>query len=126
MSALSQPIEIALAYHHAWTAGEMDLALRFVAEDVVCDAPPGRLTGKGTLRAFMEPFAATLTSSEVLAAYGDESGAVIMYDTASPAVASAPAAELYDVRDGHITKVRIVFDRLPFAIARGEVVPRTQ
>lgn len=126
LSTPSQPIEIALAYHRAWTSGDMDLAMKYVAEDVVCDTPPGRLTGAAALRTFMGPFAATLTSSQLLAAYGDESNAVVMYDTANPAVASAPAAELYRVRDGYITALRIVFDRLPFALARGEVVPRPQ
>jgi hypothetical protein len=122
----TQPIEIALAYHRAWTAGDVDLAMKYVAEDVVCEAPSGRMHGMEALRAFMEPFAGTLISSEVLAVHGDESAAVIMYDTANPAVASAPAAELYRVRDSHITAVRIIFDRLPFALARGEVVPRAR
>jgi hypothetical protein len=74
----------------------------------------------------MEPFANMLTSSELLAAYGDEKSALIFYDTANPAVASAPAAEYLQVQDGRITALRIVFDRLPFALARGEVVRRPQ
>jgi hypothetical protein len=45
-----------------------------------------------------------------------------MYDTATRAVASAPAAELYRVRGGRITEIRIIFDRLPFALARGDVI----
>ncbi len=126
MSTPSTPKHIALAYHRAWTSGDMDAAMQYVAEDVVCDAPPGRLTGASALRSFMGPFASTLTSSGVLAAYGDEVSAVVIYDTANPAVASAPAAELHEVRDGRITALRIVFDRLPFALTRGEVVPRTE
>ncbi len=126
MGTPSTPKQIALAYHRAWTSGDMDAAMQYVAEDVVCDAPPGRLTGAAALRGFMGPFADMLTSSELLAAYGDEVSAVVIYDTENPAVASAPAAELHQVRDGRITAVRIVFDRLPFALARGEVVPRTQ
>jgi ketosteroid isomerase-like protein len=122
----TQATEIALAYHRAWTAGDMDLAMKYVAEDVVCEAPSGRMHGTEALRAFMEPFAGTLISSEVLAVHGDDIAAVIMYDTANPAVASAPAAELYRVRHDHVTAVRIIFDRLPFALARGEVVPRAR
>lgn len=126
MSTPSTPREIAIAYHRAWTSRDMDAAMDFVTEDVVCDAPAGRLTGAAALRSFMEPFANMLTSSELLAAYGDESSALIFYDTANPAVASAPAAEYLQVQDGRITALRIVFDRLPFALARGEVVRRPQ
>ncbi len=126
MSTPPEPIEIALAYHRAWTSGDLDLAMKHVAEDVACDTPAGPLTGAEALRGFMEPFAAMLTSSELWAAFGDESSALVMYDTASPAVTSAPAAELYGVRAGHIAALRIVFDRLPFAVARGEVAPTSR
>ncbi len=125
MSTPSTPTEIALAYYRAWTARDMDAAMRLVADDVVCDAPPGRLAGAPALRAFMEPFADSLTSAELLAVHGDDERAVLVYDTANPAVASAPAAELHRVRAGRIVSLRIVFDRLPFALARGDVVPRT-
>ena len=74
----------------------------------------------------MEPFANMLISSGVLAAYGDDDSAVVVYDTATPAAASAPAAELHQVRHGRITATRIIFDRLPFALARGEIVSRAQ
>ncbi|MBC9734599.1 nuclear transport factor 2 family protein [Nocardioides marmotae] len=115
-------VDTALAYHRAWTAGDLDAALAQVADDVVCHAPPGTLTGTDALRGFMGPFAGSLTSSTLLAAFGDEDQVLIMYDTANPAVPSAPGAELYRVRDGRIAEIRIVFDRLPFALARGDVV----
>lgn len=125
MSTPSLPTQIALAYYRAWTSHDIDAAMEYVAEDVVCHAPVGRFNGAAALRGFMEPFANALISSELLAAYGDESSAVLVYDTANPAVTSAPAAELYQVNDRQITAVRIVFDRLPFALARGEVVAHT-
>lgn len=115
------PLDVALAYHRAWTSGDMDMALTFVADDVVCEAPPGTLTGAAALRGFMGPFAGSMTSSNLIASYGDDSHAMLMYDTANPAVASAPAAELYIIRNGRIHDIRIIFDRLPFALARGDV-----
>lgn len=124
MSTPPSPLDVALAYHRAWTTGDMDTAMTFVADDVAFDAPPGLLAGAAALRRFMGPFAASLTSSHLLAAHGGEEDALIMYDTATPAVASAPAAELYQVRAGRITAGRIIFDRLPFALSRGEVMPR--
>lgn len=124
MSSLTPPLEVALAYHRAWTAGDMDTAMSHVAAEAVFDTPAGVLTGAAALREFMEPFASSLTSSRLLSAHGGEEDALIIYDTATPAVASAPAAELYQVQRGRITSGRIIFDRLPFALARGEVTPR--
>ena len=115
-------VDTALAYHRAWTAGDLDAALAHVAHDVVCHAPSGAMTGATALRGFMGPFAESLSSSKLLAAYGNGDEALIMYDTANPAVANAPGAELYRVQDGLIVEIRIIFDRLPFALARGDVV----
>ena len=50
MNTPSTPKQIALAYHRAWTSRDMDAAMDFVTEDVVCDGPAGRLTGAAALR----------------------------------------------------------------------------
>ena len=66
----------------------------------------------------MSPFVQILTGSELIAAFGDDTTAVIVYDTATVPVASAPAAECVTVTDGKITRSRFIFDRLPFDAAR--------
>jgi len=111
-------LTVALAYYRAWTGKDMDSAMRLVADDVVCDAPAGRIEGAAAYRAFLEPFAAMLRGATLLAAFGDANTAVIMYDTETPLVASAPGAECLTVVDGRITYSRFVFDRAPFIAAR--------
>lgn len=111
-------LETTLAYFEAWTNHDFDRALTHVADDVVCHTPAGRLDGAPALRAFMEPFSRIVTRSALVAAFGDEDTAVVMYDTATVPVPDAPGAEHHTVRDGRITAIRIVFDRLPFETAR--------
>jgi ketosteroid isomerase-like protein len=111
-------LAVALAYFDAWTGHDMDKAMTYVADDVVCDAPAGRLEGAAAYRGFMEPFVGMLTGSELLAAFGDERTAVVVYDTATVLVASAPAAECLTVEDGRIVRSRFIFDRAPFDAAR--------
>ena len=123
-SSATAPLEVALAYHRAWTSKNMDDAMAQVSDDVVCHAPAGTLTGVAALRDFMGPYAQMLTASQLVMSSGDADGALLMYDTSNPVVESAPAAEAYTVADGKITTIRIIFDRLPFALARGDVVPR--
>ena len=41
----SPALEVALAYFHAWTGHDLDRAMEYVADDMVCDAPAGRLEG---------------------------------------------------------------------------------
>jgi len=114
----SPALRIALAYFQAWTSHDLDKAMGYIADDIVCDAPAGRLEGADAYRGFMGPFVQILTGSELIAAFGDGQTALIMYDTETVPVKSAPAAECVTVTDGKITYSRFVFDRAPFDAAR--------
>ena len=112
-------LRTALAYYQAWTGHDLDKAMSYIAEDIVCDAPAGRLEGTEAYRGFMGPFVQILTSSTLIAAFGNDTTALVMYDTQTVPVKSAPAAECVTVTDGKITYSRFVFDRAPFNAAPG-------
>ncbi|TDV56301.1 nuclear transport factor 2 family protein [Actinophytocola oryzae] len=110
--------QTALAYFEAWTNHDLDGAMAYVAEDVVCDAPAGRIEGAAAYRAFMAPFVGTLKNASLIASFGDDRTAVVVYDTETVPVPSAPAAECVTVVAGKITHSRFIFDRAPFDAAR--------
>lgn len=114
----SPALQVALAYYHAWTGHDLDKAMSYIADDIVCDAPAGRLEGTTAYRNFMGPFVQILTGSELVAAFGDEKKAVIMYDTETVPVKSAPGAECVTVQGGKIIHSLFIFDRAPFDAAR--------
>jgi ketosteroid isomerase-like protein len=119
MTESSSPaLDVALAYFDAWTSHNFDKAMSYIADDIVCDAPAGRLEGATAYRDFMGPFVQILTGSELIAAFGDEEQAVVMYDTETVPVRSAPGAECVTVKDGKITRSLFIFDRAPFDAAR--------
>jgi len=114
----SPALQTALAYYQAWTSHDLDKAMSYIAADIVSDAPAGRLEGAEAYRGFLGPFVQILTGATMIAAYGDDRTALIMYDTQTVPVKSAPAAECLTVTDGKITYSRLVFDRAPFDAAR--------
>jgi ketosteroid isomerase-like protein len=114
----SPALRTALAYYQAWTGHDLDQAMSFIADDIVCDAPAGRLAGAAAYRGFMGPFVQILKGATMIAAFGDERTALIMYDTQTVPVTSAPAAECVTVAGGKITYSRFIFDRAPFDAAR--------
>ncbi|MDQ3809273.1 MAG: nuclear transport factor 2 family protein [Chloroflexota bacterium] len=114
----SPALKTALAYHRAWTSRDFERAMTYIAEDIVCQAPAGRLVGADAFRGFMGPFVEMLTSSNLIAAFGNHTTAVLIYDTDTVPVKNAPGAECLTVKDGKITHMRIIFDRLPFDRAR--------
>lgn len=115
----SVALQTALDYYQAWTGQDFDRAMTYLADDLVCETPAGQLRGTAAFRAFMEPFAQIVTGSNLIGAFGDDRTALLMYGTDTVPVKNAPGAEHHSVRDGKITHLRIVFDRLPFAAARG-------
>jgi ketosteroid isomerase-like protein len=110
--------DIALAYFEAWTNHDLDRAMTYIADDIVCDAPAGRLEGADAFRDYMGPFVGILKTASLLASFGDDHTAVVVYDTETVPVASAPAAEHVTVANGKITHSRFIFDRAPFDAAR--------
>ena len=92
--------------------------MTYIADDIICQAPGQRLEGAAAFRGFMGPFVQILTGSELIAAFGDDTTAVVMYGTDTVPVKDAPGAECVTVTDGKITHMRIIFDRLPFEEAR--------
>lgn len=113
-----EALTVALAYHAAWTSKDLDGAMALVAEDLVCEAPAGRIEGREAYREFLGGFLEILTGASMIAAYGDDETALVMYDTATLPVPSAPGAECVTVRDGRIVHSRFLFDRAPFIAAR--------
>ena len=92
--------------------------MTYIADDIICQAPGQRLEGAAAFRGVMAPFMQILTGSELIAAFGDDTTAVVMYGTDTVPVKDAPGAECVTVADGKITHMRIIFDRLPFEEAR--------
>jgi hypothetical protein len=114
----SAPLSVALAYYHAWTAKDVDRAMTHVADDVVCEAPTGRIEGVEGFRQFMAPFARMVTSSDLIAAFGDDQTALLLYNPHTTLVEDAPSAERFTVEDGRIVHSLLIFDRTPFDAAR--------
>ena len=85
-----EALRIALAYHQAWTGKDFELAMTYIADDIVCDAPAGRIAGAAAYREFMGPFVQILLSSRLIAAFGDDEQAVVVYDTETVPVKSGP------------------------------------
>jgi SnoaL-like domain len=57
MTEITSPaLRTALAYYQAWTSHDLDEAMTYIADDIVCDAPAGRLAGADAYRGFMGPF----------------------------------------------------------------------
>ena len=113
-----EAVQVALAYYDAWTNKDVERAMSYIADDIVCHAPAGRIEGATAYREFIGPFTQILKRAELIGAFGDDEKAIVMYDTETVPVSSAPGAECVTVENGKITESHFIFDRAPFQAAR--------
>jgi ketosteroid isomerase-like protein len=110
MTGSSAPTAIAAEYLRAFAAGDMDAVRAHLAEDVVFESPPVRLTGIDDVVAAIEQFAEAVEHLTIIAAHGDGQTALVMYDVRTGPFGILRAAERLVVRDGKIALDQLVFD----------------
>ncbi len=101
-------------YHRAWTGGDIERAMTYVADDVTCRAPGVDLDGKPAYREFIGGFAPALTGIGDIAEFTDGARVALFYYPQTAATSTTPAAECFTVRDGKITENVLIFDRLSY------------
>lgn len=110
------PSEIVRAYHHAWTSGNLALAMAHIADDVVWQVPGNTFTGKHQYAAFLGAFIPTVVQVREIASFADTAKVMLLYTVQTSQLDVAPpVAEYFTVRNGKITENVLIFDRLSFS-----------
>jgi len=118
MTAASTAAQITEDYERAWMSGDVDKAMSYVAEDIVCEAPTGTLAGAPAYRKFLADFVEILTGATITKVFGDDTSAAVVYSTDTTFVQGIRVVDYATVENGKITHVTTVFDRLPLSQAR--------
>lgn len=114
MTEQSTPAALARSFTQAWASHDLDTAAGYLADDVTFQGPvAGKLTGKQAYMVGLTPFANSVTGLNILAAFGDDAQAVIMYEAATAHAGTLTCAELLTFRDGKIVADRLTFDTFP-------------
>jgi len=114
---------IGAAYFAAWSAGNVDKATEYLTGEVEIIAPNGRFAGHSGYHEFMDGFVRMLTGVTEFTIFGDETTALIWYDTHLQPVPSLVAGERITLSAGKIARIEIVFDQMPLAQAFGGKAP---
>lgn len=110
MDRNTTPAALARAFTLAWTGHDLDATAAYVADDVTFDGPMNHLRGKAAYMEALSAFAGAVTGVEIIAAIGDDTQALIMYDLATAPFGTLTSAELLTFCDGTIRADRLTFD----------------
>lgn len=102
------------AYHRAWTSGDVDRALTYLADDARCFAPDDTITTKADWRGYLAAFVPMLTGAPEHARMTDGNRVALWYFPQTEATTTTLASELFTVEEGQIVEIRLAFDRLGY------------
>lgn len=114
MPNTTTPVAIVEAYHQAWTSGDVDLALTYLADSVACSAPDPEITTKTQWRAYLSAFVPMLTGTPELTRMTDGNRVALWYFPQTVVTDTTLASELFTVEGEQITDIRLSFDRLSY------------
>lgn len=110
----SAALQVALAYHNAWKNQDHATAMKVVEDNVVSETPFGLIEGGAALHESESRFAGMLKGATMVAAFGDEKTALLMYYTHTHPVPSVLSAKYFTVENGKITGIKALFDKSAF------------
>ncbi len=106
----SKPLDVALAFTHAWTSHDLETAKTLVASEVVFDGPMQQSTGIDPYFEGLTRLAESVKGVEIIAVFGDDEKALVMYDLLTGPFGRLTCAKCFTVLDGKIRKDQLTFD----------------
>ncbi len=106
---------VVMNYHHAWTTGNVDKAMSYIADNITCNAPGVNLKGKNQYREYIAGFAPSLTGIGDIAEFADDNRVALFYHPQTAVTQTAVAAEFFTVANGKIASSVLIFDRLSYS-----------
>ena len=116
-------LAVARTYFDAMASKDADKIVSISADDIVCTSPIGELKGTAAFRGFQEGFSKMIKKLTLLAAFGDDAEAVIIYNAETHPVPNSIVAEHLAVKNGKIASTRVIYDATPFAAYMATVQP---
>jgi hypothetical protein len=110
MSGAGGPLDVARAYHNAWTGGDADLASRYLADGLETDVPLNHYATKDEFLEAVRGVGQLVSDVQLLAEFGGRGEALLLYDLTMRPIGSLRVAEHFVVVDGRITFIRHVHD----------------
>lgn len=101
-------------YHQAWTGGDVDQALTYVADDVRCYAPDENVATKDDWRDYLTAFVPMLTAAPEHTRMTDGDRVALWYFPQTATTTTTLASELFTVKGTQIVEIRLAFDRLGY------------
>lgn len=110
-------LQVARAYHDAWTGRDFDTACRYLAPDLKTEVPINAYAGRDDFADAVTRFAGFAQRVDLVAEFGSGEQALLLYDMHTQQLGRFRVAEHFTVADGLIQRIRQVHDTAPLRAA---------
>jgi ketosteroid isomerase-like protein len=107
--------QVAGDFFGAWTTGDFSRARELLQDDVWFTGPIGTVSDAGSYIASPRQLSGISTGVGKQKVFADGDDVCVIYDLTTAPVPSSRTCEWYQVRDGKVASVSVVFDARPFA-----------
>jgi hypothetical protein len=107
--------QVAEGFFDAWTGKDFQRARGLLHDEVSFEGPIDSFGDAETYLASLRQLSGIVTGAEKRKVFVDGDDVCIIYDLKTAPVPSSRTCEWYQVRDGKIASVWVVFDARPFA-----------
>ncbi len=101
---------LAREFTEAWARHDIETAATYLDDDVTFEGPTSHSQGKAAYIEGLRAFAPAVTGLKILAAFGEDAQALIMYELTTESFGTLTAAELLTFTAGKIQADRLTFD----------------
>lgn len=103
-------LDLARAYHAAWSTGDFAAATQLLADDLVVEVPINEYPTPESFAAAVAAFAGMTTSVRLLSALGAGDEAMLLYDMDVVGLGTLRVVEHFTVAQGVIVRLRQIHD----------------
>lgn len=107
--------QVAEGFFDAWTGKDFQRARGLLHDDVSFEGPIDSFSDADSYLASLRQLSGIVTGAEKRKVFVDGDDVCVIYDLKTAPVPSSRTCEWYQVRDGKIASVPVVFDARPFA-----------
>jgi hypothetical protein len=107
--------QVAEGFFNAWTGKDFERARGLLHDDVSFEGPIDSFSDADSYLASLRQLSGIVTGAEKRKVFVDGDDVCVIYDLKTAPVPSSPTCEWYQVRDGKIASVSVIFDARPFA-----------
>jgi ketosteroid isomerase-like protein len=112
---MADAAQAAESFFDAWTAKDFALARELLHDDVSFQGPIDAFSDADSYIASLQQVSGIITGVDKRKVFTDGDDVCVIYDLKTAPVPSSRTCEWYQVRDGKIASVSVVFDARPFA-----------